>query len=181
VSCMLLWSSLLMLMLLWCILLLLVELWGPSRHLESLTAANWGSFVFNVSYSSFRGYSFISTFWHAPPGPLLGPFGWWVHFCPKCPADPKKKRKHKSLSFACAPEYNLECGNANIATFHHQAKTRQCRASIHSSNTNAFHGKSVCRSCWAYMITSLYVKNLMPRQTHIPVYQWHTTWCQPST
>jgi len=27
-------------------------LWGPSRHLGSLTAANWVSFDFNVSYSS---------------------------------------------------------------------------------------------------------------------------------
>jgi len=39
-----------------CILLLLVDLsqvmWGPSRHLGSITAANWVSFDFNVSYSS---------------------------------------------------------------------------------------------------------------------------------
>jgi len=38
------------------ILLLLVDLskvlWDPSRHLGSLTAANWVSFDFNVSYSS---------------------------------------------------------------------------------------------------------------------------------
>jgi len=37
-------------------------LWGPSRHLESLTAANWVSFNFNVSYSSCWGYSLINTF-----------------------------------------------------------------------------------------------------------------------
>jgi len=47
---------LLLLLLLCCILLLLVGLtqvlWGPSRHLGSLTAANWGSFDFNVSCSS---------------------------------------------------------------------------------------------------------------------------------
>jgi len=47
---------LLLLLLLCCILLLLVDLsqvmWGPSRHLWSLTAANWVSFDFNVSYSS---------------------------------------------------------------------------------------------------------------------------------
>ena len=35
---------------------------GPSRHLGSLTAANWVSFDFNVSYSSFWGYSLINTF-----------------------------------------------------------------------------------------------------------------------
>jgi len=48
-----------------CILLLLVDLsqvmWGPSRHLGSLTAANWVSFDFNVSYSSCWGYSLINT------------------------------------------------------------------------------------------------------------------------
>jgi len=27
-------------------------MWGPYRHLGSLTAANWVSFDFNVSYSS---------------------------------------------------------------------------------------------------------------------------------
>jgi len=32
------------------------------RHLESLTAANWVSFDFNVSYSSCWGYSLINTF-----------------------------------------------------------------------------------------------------------------------
>jgi len=32
-----------------------------SRHLGSLTAANWVSFDFNVSYSSCRGYSLINT------------------------------------------------------------------------------------------------------------------------
>ena len=37
-------------------------LWGPSRHLGSLTAANWVSFDFNVSYSSCWGYSLINTF-----------------------------------------------------------------------------------------------------------------------
>ena len=56
VSCVLLCPSLLLLLLLCCILLLLVDLshvmWGPSRHLGSLTAANWVSFNFNVSYSS---------------------------------------------------------------------------------------------------------------------------------
>ena len=36
-------------------------LWGPSRHLGSLTAANWVSFDFNVSYSSCGGYSLINT------------------------------------------------------------------------------------------------------------------------
>ena len=36
-------------------------LWGPSRHLGSLTAANWVSFDFNVSYSSCWGYSLINT------------------------------------------------------------------------------------------------------------------------
>jgi len=36
-------------------------MWGPSRHLESLTAANWVSFNFNVSYSSCLGYSLINT------------------------------------------------------------------------------------------------------------------------
>ena len=48
--------SLLLLLLLRCILLLLVDLsyvlWGPSRHLGSLTTANWVSFDFNVAYSS---------------------------------------------------------------------------------------------------------------------------------
>jgi len=43
--------------LLCCILLLLMDLsqvmWGPSRHLGSFTVANWVSFDFNVSYSSF--------------------------------------------------------------------------------------------------------------------------------
>ena len=57
VSCVLLCPSLLLLLHLCCILLLLVDLsrsvmWGPSRHLGSLTAANWVSFDFNVSYSS---------------------------------------------------------------------------------------------------------------------------------
>jgi len=55
-SCVLLCPSLLLLLLLCCIVLLLVDLsqvmWGPSRHLGSLTAANWVSFDFNVSYSS---------------------------------------------------------------------------------------------------------------------------------
>jgi len=37
-------------------------LWGPSRHLGSLTAANWVSFDFNVSYSSCWGYFLINTF-----------------------------------------------------------------------------------------------------------------------
>jgi len=37
-------------------------LWGPSRHLGSLTAANWVSFDFNVSCSSCWGYSLINTF-----------------------------------------------------------------------------------------------------------------------
>jgi len=36
-------------------------LWGPSRHLETLTAANWVSFDFNVPYSSCWGYSLINT------------------------------------------------------------------------------------------------------------------------
>ena len=36
-------------------------MWGPSRHLGSLTAANWVSFDFNVSYSSCKGYSLINT------------------------------------------------------------------------------------------------------------------------
>jgi len=36
-------------------------MWGPSRHLGSLTAANWVSFDFNVAYSSCRGYSLINT------------------------------------------------------------------------------------------------------------------------
>jgi len=36
-------------------------MWGPSRNLGSLTAANWVSFNFNVSYSSCRGYSLINT------------------------------------------------------------------------------------------------------------------------
>jgi len=36
-------------------------LWGPSRHLGSLTAANWVSFDFNVSYSSCWGYSLTNT------------------------------------------------------------------------------------------------------------------------
>ena len=35
--------------------------WGPSRHLGSLTAANWVSFDFNVAYSSCWGYSLINT------------------------------------------------------------------------------------------------------------------------
>jgi len=59
VSCMLLCPSLLLLLLLYCILLLLVDLsqvmWGPTRHLGSLTAANWVSFDFIVSYSSCWG------------------------------------------------------------------------------------------------------------------------------
>ena len=59
VSCVLLWSSLLMLMLLYCFLLFLVELWGLSRHLGSLTTANWVSFDFNVSWSSCWGQSLI--------------------------------------------------------------------------------------------------------------------------
>jgi len=46
----------LLLLLLCCILLLLVDLsqvmWGPSRYLGSLTAANWVSFDYNVSYFS---------------------------------------------------------------------------------------------------------------------------------
>jgi len=62
---MLLCPSLLLLLLLCCNLLLLVDLsyvlWGPSRHLRSLTAANWVSFDFNVSYSSWWGYSLINT------------------------------------------------------------------------------------------------------------------------
>ena len=37
-------------------------LWGPSRHLGSLTVANWVCFDFNVSYSSCWGYSLINTF-----------------------------------------------------------------------------------------------------------------------
>ena len=65
VSCVLLCTSLLLLLLLCCILLLLVVLsqvmWGPSRHLGSLTAANWVSFDFNVSYSSCWGQSLIIT------------------------------------------------------------------------------------------------------------------------
>jgi len=36
-------------------------LWGPSRHLGSLTAANWVSFEFDVSYSSGWGCSLINT------------------------------------------------------------------------------------------------------------------------
>ena len=36
-------------------------MWGPSRHLWSLTAANWVSFDFNVAYSSFWSYSLINT------------------------------------------------------------------------------------------------------------------------
>jgi len=36
-------------------------MWGPSRHLGSLTAANWVSFDFNVAYSSCWGYSLINT------------------------------------------------------------------------------------------------------------------------
>ena len=59
VSCVLLCTSLLLLLLLCCIVLLLVNLlqvmWGLSRHLGSLTAANWVSFDFNVSYSSCWG------------------------------------------------------------------------------------------------------------------------------
>ena len=35
---------------------------AESRHLGSLTAANWVSFDFNVSYSSWWGYSLINTF-----------------------------------------------------------------------------------------------------------------------
>ena len=58
-------SCALLLLLLCCILLLLVDLsqvmWGPSRHLGSLTAANWVSFDFNVSYFSCWGYSLINT------------------------------------------------------------------------------------------------------------------------
>jgi len=34
---------------------------GLARHLWSLTAANWVSFDFNVSYSSCSGYSLINT------------------------------------------------------------------------------------------------------------------------
>ena len=64
-SCVLLCPSLLLLLLLRCILLLLVDLslvlWDPSRHLGSLTTANWVSFDFNVSYSSCWGYSLINT------------------------------------------------------------------------------------------------------------------------
>ena len=41
--------------------LVLYMIWGPSRHLGSLTAANWMSFDFNVSYSSCWGYSLINT------------------------------------------------------------------------------------------------------------------------
>jgi len=57
VLCVLLCPSLLLLLLLCCILLLLLVdllqvMWGPSTHLGSLTAANWVSFDFNVSYSS---------------------------------------------------------------------------------------------------------------------------------
>jgi len=48
VLCVLLCPSLLLLLLLCCILLLLVDLpqvmWGPSRHMGSVTAANWVSF-----------------------------------------------------------------------------------------------------------------------------------------
>jgi len=36
-------------------------IWGPSRHFGSLTAANWVSFSFNVSYSSCWSYSLINT------------------------------------------------------------------------------------------------------------------------
>ena len=36
-------------------------MWAPSRHLGSLTGANWVSFDFSVSYSSDRGYSLINT------------------------------------------------------------------------------------------------------------------------
>jgi len=57
VSCVLLGPSLLLLLLLCCVLPLLVDLsqvmWGPSRHLGSLTTANWVSFDFNASYSSY--------------------------------------------------------------------------------------------------------------------------------
>ena len=51
-------------------------LWGPSRHLGSLTAANWVSFDFYVSYSSCWDYSLINTlklkFTHTIP--CRGPF-----------------------------------------------------------------------------------------------------------
>ena len=55
-------------------------MWGPSRHLGSLTAANWVSFDFNVAYSLCWGYSLINTLklkrvqferlggWRRPPG-----------------------------------------------------------------------------------------------------------------
>ena len=71
-------------------------LWGPSRHLGSLTAANWVSFDFNVSYSSCWGYSLINTFklkkkrmepdrpWWTQTMQLLGASmvdqGWMLHF-----------------------------------------------------------------------------------------------------
>ena len=65
VLCGLLCPSLLLLLLLCCTLLLLVALsqvmWGPSRHLGSLTAANWVSFDFYVSYSSCWGDSLTNT------------------------------------------------------------------------------------------------------------------------
>jgi len=67
VSCVLLCPSLLLLLLLCCILLLLVDLlqvmWGPSRHLGSLTAANWVHFNLNVSYSPCWGYSLCENAW----------------------------------------------------------------------------------------------------------------------
>jgi len=36
-------------------------MWGPSRHLGSLTTANWVSFDFNVAYYSCWDYSLINT------------------------------------------------------------------------------------------------------------------------
>ena len=64
-SCVLLCPSLLLLLSLCCISAAVggsvVVLWGPSRHLGSLTAANWVSFDFNVSYSSCWSYSLINT------------------------------------------------------------------------------------------------------------------------
>jgi len=57
---------LLFLLLLCCILLLLVDLsqvmWGPSRHLGSLTATNWVSFDFIVSYSLAEVHPFFLSF-----------------------------------------------------------------------------------------------------------------------
>ena len=66
-------------------------LWGPSRHLGSLTAANWVSFDFNVSYSSCWGYSLINTFklkkkilfevMNLPPSSLSAQFAHKSYLC----------------------------------------------------------------------------------------------------